>query len=125
MMWRRIGSGPIVTIGFGRNSVISFNRVPRPPHRIKTGISGIFNGASLASAWPLLPSAAGFVTKPPTSQGWQPTVALVVNSAGTGAERSPAARDPLRRTARHAPRAGIAKGPTAGEKEALPYAKRG
>src|SRR6516165_339567 len=47
MMWSRIGSGPMVTIGFGRNSVISLSRVPRPPHRMKTGISAIFNGTPL------------------------------------------------------------------------------
>src|SRR6516164_9764356 len=46
MIWSRIGSGPIATIGFGRNSVISLSRVPRPPHRMKTGIPAIFNGVT-------------------------------------------------------------------------------
>jgi len=37
MICQRIGSSPIETKGFGRHSVSSFKRVPRPPHRITTG----------------------------------------------------------------------------------------
>ena len=71
MIWSRIGSGPIATIGFGRNSVISLSRVPRPPHRMKTGISAIFNGTPQPShrARRGPPSAAGFVTNPQKPQG--------------------------------------------------------
>src|ERR1700730_15136158 len=124
MMWRRIRSGPIVTIGFGRNSVISLSRVPRPPHRMKTGISAIFNAVPPSHRpSPPPPSAAGFVKKPPTPQGWRPTVSVVVNSDQMDAELSPAATGSLRRTARYAPTAAIGKVPTVGDKEASPYAK--
>src|SRR4051795_10012037 len=36
MMCQRIGRPPTSTIGFGRNSVSSRRRVPRPPHKITT-----------------------------------------------------------------------------------------
>jgi hypothetical protein len=64
MMWSRIASAPIVTIGFGRNSVISLSRVPSPPHRMKTGVFAIFNDLppDLSVRSPT-PSAAGFVMK--------------------------------------------------------------
>src|SRR2546423_10877112 len=39
MMCQRIGRSPISTIGFGRVSVSSASRVPRPPARITTFIS--------------------------------------------------------------------------------------
>src|SRR5512147_2568629 len=39
MMCQRIGWWPIFTMGFGRYSVSSRRRVPRPPARITTGIS--------------------------------------------------------------------------------------
>src|SRR3984893_7878363 len=71
------------------------------------------------------PSAAGFVTKPPTSQGWRPTVSVVINRDQTDAEHPWAATDPLRRSARYAPRAGIGKVPTVAEREASPCAKPG
>src|SRR6185503_5886076 len=38
MMCHRIGRPPISTIGLGRNSVSSRNRVPSPPHRMTTFI---------------------------------------------------------------------------------------
>src|SRR4051794_40114015 len=38
MMCHRIGRPPISTIGFGRTSVSSASRVPRPPARIATFI---------------------------------------------------------------------------------------
>ena len=38
MMCHRIGLGPMFTMGLGRNSVSSRNRVPRPPHKITTFI---------------------------------------------------------------------------------------
>src|ERR1700730_10316367 len=74
---------------------------------------------------PPAPSGAGFVTKPPTSQGWRPTVSVVINRDQTDAEQPWAATDPLRRTARYAPRAGIGKVPTLAEREASPCAKPG
>src|SRR3989338_10438001 len=40
-MCHRIGLSPIRTIGFGMNSVSSFNRVPRPPQKMTTGISPV------------------------------------------------------------------------------------
>src|SRR5580693_1027787 len=40
MMCHRIGRPPTSTIGFGRNSVSSRRRVPNPPHRTTTFISG-------------------------------------------------------------------------------------
>src|SRR4051794_8369172 len=36
MMCHKMGRPPTSTIGFGRNSVSSRRRVPRPPHRITT-----------------------------------------------------------------------------------------
>src|ERR1039458_2507262 len=38
MTCHRIGCSPMGTIGLGRNSVSSLMRVPRPPHRMKTGM---------------------------------------------------------------------------------------
>src|ERR1700687_1299358 len=40
MMCHRMGRPPISTIGLGRNSVSSRRRVPNPPHRTTTFISG-------------------------------------------------------------------------------------
>src|ERR1022692_1847359 len=40
MMCHRMGRPPISTIGLGRNSVSSRRRVPKPPHRTTTFISG-------------------------------------------------------------------------------------
>src|ERR1700682_920726 len=40
MMFHRMGLPPISTIGLGRNSVSSRRRVPNPPHRTTTFISG-------------------------------------------------------------------------------------
>src|SRR5262245_20800428 len=42
MMCTMIGARPIRIIGFGRNSVISLSRVPKPPHKINIGNSAIF-----------------------------------------------------------------------------------
>ena len=39
MMCQRIGRLPTGTMGLGRTSVSSRSRVPRPPHRTKTGTS--------------------------------------------------------------------------------------
>src|SRR3954454_9080034 len=39
MMCQRIGRWPTGTIGLGRTSVSSRNRVPSPPHRTNTGTS--------------------------------------------------------------------------------------
>src|SRR5208282_2738328 len=38
MTCHRIGCSPMGTIGLGRNSVSSLMRVPKPPHKIKTGM---------------------------------------------------------------------------------------
>ena len=46
-----------------------------------------------------------------------------INRAAMDADRLPAAMDPLRRSARYAPRPEIGMVPTAGEREASPYAK--
>src|SRR3989344_3375123 len=50
MMCQSIGRSPIRTIGFGMNSVSSLRRVPRPPHKMATGMSAwdMRGGAFLA-----------------------------------------------------------------------------
>src|ERR1700674_2142806 len=56
----RIGSGPTCIIGLGRYSVISLSRVPRPPHRIKTGILPICTCIPRYVGW-----LAAFLTQQP------------------------------------------------------------
>src|SRR5689334_10176007 len=61
MMCHRIGRPPISTIGFGRNSVSSRNRVPSPPHRMTTFIE------SLPTFWQHQSIQTGWLTTAPPS----------------------------------------------------------
>src|ERR1035437_3439772 len=51
MTCQRIGCSPMGTIGLGRNSASSLMRVPKPPHKMKTGMCAMF----MRPCWPNLP----------------------------------------------------------------------